>query len=91
MKQDLSWTKLPVLNLTPGFEPFGPSTAGAVEYIDYPSGVEPHVRITQNVQPEGGSKRVLFTARPTTSADLLRILLAPSAWGEHTAAHLLSM
>lgn len=81
MKPDISWTKLPVLNLTPGFEPFGPSTAGTVEYIDYPSGVEPHVRITPNVQREGAESRVLFTARPTNPSDLMRVLLAPSAWG----------
>jgi ribose-phosphate pyrophosphokinase len=81
MKQDLSWTKLPVLNLTPGFEPFGPSTAGTVEYIDYPSGVEPHVRITRHVQEEGKGKGVLFTARPTNPNELMRVLLAPSAMG----------
>lgn len=81
MKQDMSWTKLPVLNLTPDFEPFGPSTAGTVEYIDYPSGVEPHVRITAEL-PAVGFHHALFTARPTTATDLLRVLLAPSAWSD---------
>lgn len=79
MKPDLSWTKLPVLNLTPGFEPFGPSTAGTVEYIDYPSGVEPHVRIKEHVHEEGKPSHVLFTARPTSPLEILRLLLAPSA------------
>lgn len=88
MKQDMSWTKLPVLNLTPGFEPFGPSTAGTVEYIDYPSGVEPHVRIAQHAHPEGTKRRVLFTAQPTTPTDLMRIFLAPSAWGITDEVHL---
>lgn len=79
MKQDLSWTKLPVLNLTPGFEPFGPSTVGEVKYIDYPSGVEPHVRIAPRVHQEGTERHYLFTARPTNPTELMRVLLAPSA------------
>jgi|APTNR8051073442_1049403.scaffolds.fasta_scaffold00075_96 ribose-phosphate pyrophosphokinase len=79
MGHNLEWTKLPVLNLTPGFEPFGPSTAGEVSYIDFPSGVEPHVRIKENVHQEGWTREVLFTARPTNPTELMRVLLAPSA------------
>lgn len=82
MIPDMHWTRFPVLNLTPGFEPFGPSTVGSVEYIDYPSGVEPHVRITEHVRQEGSETRMLFTAQPTNPTELMRVLLAPSALGE---------
>lgn len=81
-KMNKMWHELPVLNLTPGFEPFGPSTAGEVTYIDYPSGVEPHVRIKAKDWPDGHSCKVLFTARPTNPTELMRVLLAPSALGE---------
>lgn len=66
------------LNLTPGFRPFPRLPEVAFERIDFPSGFEPHIRITD---PKSVREPVIVTCRFESAADLMLIGVAvDAAW-----------